>query len=810
LGIDTDNAQMISNMIPVDRGFNWTLNDTYYGNQEKGRYPIAEFKNEIDKYDKLLETALMIEGVIINRGIHPAGVFIINDDVCSYNAIMKSKKLVRTSQFELHNSEQFGLIKYDLLTTKALTKIRKTLEFIIEDGLIKPEPTLKETYNKYLHPMKIQYDNPITWELIGNNEVVDLFQFDTSIAISALNAIKPKTLVQLAQANSLLRLQQQMDAKESPIERFVKFRDNIKEAYKEMDEYGVPKEDQIILEKILLPYSFVADTQETIMALVRIPELTAFTVAESHELRKAVGKKSEKVFEGTRKKFFEKGLNKNININTLNYIWEGQITLQKGYGFSILHCISYTFIALQQVYLYQTYSPVYWNCACLTVNSGSDDEYGETKKSTNYGKIATAIANMQNKGIKVDVPHINSAKFGFTPDVPNNRIIFGIKGVCGVGDNIASAIISNQPYTSFDDFLTKMNTYKNESEENKFGDSSVITLIKAGCFDELESNMTRVELMEYFIRKISSPLTKLDISSIIILNELNLLTDSQKEFELRLYKFRKYIFNPKFFTRQSGKSDNTKYYILDQIAEPFFFQHFETNMVENKDYEYNETGNILIKKGSLDREFKKLMSNFEKEVLADPKTLIYINNYRFQEKWNEKVEGTISKWEMDSLSFYYHEHELAHVNKDKYMIVDYNSLPEVPEVVEKYMYKGVERPRFKLSRICGTVLDKDKNKHIVSILTTTGVVNVKFYKGQFGFYDKQISAVLEGDTKKTVLEKSWFGRGQMCLVTGFRRGDSYVPKKYADSAYRHTVQLITSIDENGDLILQSERTSLDE
>ena len=108
------------------------------------------------------------------------------------------------------------------------------------------------------------------------------------------------------------------------------------------------------------------------------------------------------------------------------------------------------------------------------------------------------------------------------------------------------------------------------------------------------------------------------------------------------------------------------------------------------------------------------------------------------------------------------------------------------------MFRGKEIPRFKLTRICGTVLDKNKNKHMITLLTPSGVVNVKFYKGQFGFYDQQLSEVNE-DGSKTVLEKSWFSRGNKLLVTGYRRDDQFIPKKYKDSAYKHSLQLIKEI-----------------
>ena len=215
-----------------------------------------------------------------------------------------------------------------------------------------------------------------------------------------------------------------------------------------------------------------------------------------------------------------------------------------------------------------------------------------------------------------------------------------------------------------------------------------------------------------------------------------------------------------------------------------------------------------MKKGSLDREFKKLTQDFKTKVLENPKNLKLINEQRFQEMWDDLIEGGISKWEMDSLSFYYTKHELADIDFNYYSISDFDELPEVPLVQEYRMFRGKEIPRFKLTRICGTVLDKNKNKHIITLLTPSGVVNVKFYKGQFGFYDKQISQVNE-DGSKTVLEKSWFARGTKLLITGYRRGDQFVPKKYKDSVYKHSLQLIKNI--NGEEIrLQNTRIGEEE
>lgn len=172
------------------------------------------------------------------------------------------------------------------------------------------------------------------------------------------------------------------------------------------------------------------------------------------------------------------------------------------------------------------------------------------------------------------------------------------------------------------------------------------------------------------------------------------------------------------------------------------------------------------------------------------------------------MQGSISAWEMESMNFYYHEHELQNVNTEKYGIVDYNTLSEEPTIVGYSKRGNIEYPKFELTRICGTILDKDKNKHLLTVLTPTGVVNVKFYAGQFSFYDKQISQVNADDTK-TVIEESFFKRGNKLLITGFRRGDQFKPKRYYDSIYQHSVQKITEVKDNGDLVLVGDRATVE-
>ena len=91
----------------------------------------------------------------------------------------------------------------------------------------------------------------------------------------------------------------------------------------------------------------------------------------------------------------------------------------------------------------------------------------------------------------------------------------------------------------------------------------------------------------------------------------------------------------------------------------------------------------------------------------------------------------------------------------------------------------------------------------MSLLTPEGVVEVKFRNEYFAMFDKQISA-RGADGVKHVVEKSWFNRGSMIVVTGMRRGDDFVPKKYATTP-GHQLYHVDTLNPDGTMVLRAER-----
>ena len=115
--------------------------------------------------------------------------------------------------------------------------------------------------------------------------------------------------------------------------------------------------------------------------------------------------------------------------------------------------------------------------------------------------------------------------------------------------------------------------------------------------------------------------------------------------------------------------------------------------------------------------------------------------------------------------------------------------------------KGKLVPILKLHRIVGTVLDRDKAKKTVTLLTARGVVTVKIFGGVFAQYDKQISERGE-DGKKHVIEKSMFARGTKIIVCGVRDGDAFRAKKYSKTPW-HLVEQITEVFKDGTVAIHS-------
>ena len=792
-GIDVDTAQYLSSLVPVERGFVWSFKDIYYGNPEKGRKPVKLFINEVDQYPGLFDIMLGIEGLISRRGRHASGIILFDEDPYEYCCFMKTPSGEIVTQYDLHDAEAAGMTKMDILVTEIQDKIVETLNLLKKDNVIENNLSLRELYNKYLHPDVLPLEDKQTWNIIQNASSLDLFQLDSDIGRQGAKKVKPSTMTELSSVNGLIRLMTTEKGKESWLDKYIRFKNNEQDLYKEYNNYKLTNEEIEYFNKYLKETYGIGISQEQFMRVLMDEHLCGFSLKDANGARKVISKKKMNEIPVLKEKIFATAKNQNI----ANYIWDYVAGPGMGYSFSDIHSLSYSFIGFQSAYLATHWQPIYWNTACLIVNSGSleeDKDYEEDddgdiikkkEKSTDYAKVAKAIGNTIEKGIKVSLVDINKSGYSFEPDVENNEILFGMKALSNINGPTIEQIIAHRPYAGIADFMAKCPLNK----------SAMFSLIKAGAFDKLEEKWAnelgisaRKVVMIYYISKVCEAKKRITLQNFNGLIEKSLIPENL-DFEKKTFLFNKYLKNNK---------KRNDYYIFDEVCESYYNKHFDIDQLEVIN------GYTCIKQTSWDKIYQNVMNKVRDWIQQNQEDIL--NNYNvvlFEECWNKYALGNISSYEMESLCFYYHEHELAHVNTNKYGVVNFNELPLEPAVDYYFKRNNRQIPIYKIYKIIGTVIGKNDTRSSISLLTTTGVVNVKFTKEYYAMYNRQLSE-LGDDGVKHVTEKGWFTRGRKLLIAGFRRDDSFVAKTYSNTGY-HQLYLITEVRNNGTIELKHER-----
>lgn len=790
LDINEDVVAYLNAMIPNERGFDWTLKQCYYGDAD--RPAIKSFKEQMDKYPDLWRLASKIEGLITRLGCHASGVLVLNNPIWKTNSFLKTSKGILVTGYELHDSEATGTPKYDELTVQALDKIHTCVNLMMEDDVMNWQGTLRNTYNKYLHPDVINYTDKKMWDDLCEGKVPSCFQFDTPQGSQAVAAIHPHSLAEISAANGVMRLMPDEQTGILPMDEYVKFKNNINLWYDEMKAEGLTLEEQKILEPYLLPVYGVCISQECMMRLAMDEKISGFSVKEANVLRKAVAKKKADVLTQAKDLFYEKGMDRGTRLVFLNYVWNKQFMREAGYAFSDIHAVGYSYIALQEMNLCHFYPSIYWKCACLSVDANAineedyynlvdsgiveltDDEDKRQQNKVQYGKMAKAVMKFR-KEVNIELPDINVARMGFTPDVERNSICFGLRGITKIGENIIREIILNRPYKSLDDFLRKLNG----GPKKIISKDKVVNLIKAGCFDVLEQK-PREEILRNFIKTVADHKQKLNLQNFQMLINYNMLP-SELEPQKKIYNFTKYI----------RKTKLNGFYLIDDIAYQYLLENGYDNYIKEMETCSGTFRGISIT--TWDGIYTKKMDPARAYIKAhEAEMLEELNDKLFQEEYNKYANGDLYRWELDSLNIYYSGHPLTGVDLPC-GVSSINDLRE-NDFDGSWLIKGKIIPKYKLRTILGSVIDKDKLKGIITLSTPDGVIDVKVYKQEFARYSHKISEIDE-DGNKDVLEDSFFEKGTFLAVTGILKDDTFYPKVYKDTGFDAILKV--ELDENG-------------
>ncbi len=429
-------------------------------NLKETRESVAEFRQIYDTDEsarKLITHAQKLEGVVRHASTHACGAVISDrplEEIVPLQHPTQSQEGTVT-QYAMDYIEDLGLLKMDLLGLKNLT--------IIED-------TLKKIYA--IHKKNIDIENiPLTdketFNLLQEGKTVGVFQLESGGMQRYLKQLKPTDIEEVIAMVSLYR--------PGPM-KFIPDYIERKNGQKEIT-YMHP-----MLESILKPTYGVCVYQEQVMRIAQ--EMAGYTLEEADVLRKAIGKKIEKLLRGQKEKFIG-GIEKNgIDKKIGEKLWSW-IEPFAQYSFNKSHAAAYAQVAYQTAYLKAHHTKEFMS-SLLTADQNDIE------------RIGFLINDCRKMNIEVLPPDINESFIGFGV-VPNKpQIRFGLSAIKNVGIKIVEEIVKerkeNGHFSSLDDFLTRV-------DSQSLNKKSMESLILSGAFDcfkergELIYNLDRI--LEY-------------------------------------------------------------------------------------------------------------------------------------------------------------------------------------------------------------------------------------------------------------------------------------------------------------------------
>lgn len=277
----------------------------------------------------------VLEGTIKGTGVHACG-FIVSDSpisdwapVCVQEDPDEEGKTIRCTQYDGRTIEETGLIKFDFLSLKTLSQLKKICERI------------KVKTGKDFDMEKIPLDDQKTLELFQRGDTEDIFQYETHGMQKCLRELHPTTFEDLVLLNVMYR-----PGIMENIPLLIKRKKDVSKI-----RYVIPN-----MEKYLHDTYGILVYQEQLMLLSRL--IADFNRGESDALRKAMSKRKQDKLAELKLKFIKGGMNNGYKKSTLERIWKDWE--HKGmYAFNKAHAVCYSWLGYQMGYLKANYPEVF-------------------------------------------------------------------------------------------------------------------------------------------------------------------------------------------------------------------------------------------------------------------------------------------------------------------------------------------------------------------------------------------------------------------------------------------------------------------
>lgn len=434
-------------------------------NMDNERYGEAsEFRNLYESdpdSKKIVDTALGIEGLKRQWGVHAAGVILSKEPLLDVIPIhRRDADGAIITQFDMGACEATGLLKMDFLGLRNLS--------VLDDCLINIEKNL----GKKVVLESLPLSDKKTFELLSRGDTLGVFQLDSAPIRSLLRSMAPDSFEDIA---AVIALYRPGPMGEDSHNKYADYKNGRKAPI------GIHPELDMPLNEILKDTYGLIVYQEQVLAIAR--KVAGFTLGRADLLRKAMGKKDKKILD-KEKVHFEDGMKANgFSEDAVEKLWQTLIPFSD-YAFNRSHSAGYGLLSFWTAYLKANYPSEYMAALLTSVRDDKD-------------KSALYLNECRRMGIKVLPPDVNESDSEYTPI--GSDIRFGLTAIRNIGENVVASIISNRKaknrYDSFGDFLTKIDAIVCNKK-------SIESLIKAGAFDSL--NHSRRGLMMVFLEALDA------------------------------------------------------------------------------------------------------------------------------------------------------------------------------------------------------------------------------------------------------------------------------------------------------------------
>lgn len=395
-------------------------------------------------WDRIFTAARDLAGIPQYLSVHSGGVVIVPDDLRNYVPLQSAPKGVNILQWEKDQTEDFGLVKIDILGNRSLAVVRDALGEIERNtgtaiDFARLDPTQDEA----------------TQAMLAKGDSIGVFYIESP----AMRQLQQKSGV-------------------GDYEHIVIHSSIIRPAsYRYINEYverlhGKPWDPfhPLLAEILNESYGLMVYQEDVTKAAM---SLAGFDAVDGDGLRKVLSKKEPEKHLGAYKvNFFAGARARGVGDEVIEAVWR-MIESFAGYSFCKPHSASYALVSFQSAYL-RAHFPAEFIAAVISNGGG-------------FYSTSAYLSEARRLGLHILPPDINVSAKEYRGRKRDLRV--GLMQLRGVPEKFVEAILEERAghglYVSLEDFLRRVP-----------GDlSDLKILVRAGCFDSLSEGLSRPQLL---------------------------------------------------------------------------------------------------------------------------------------------------------------------------------------------------------------------------------------------------------------------------------------------------------------------------